>query len=204
LFGGDGNDTLNGGADHDTALYLGNRSAYTIGFGASAVSGPEGSDTLTSIERLDFSDEKLAFDLAEPGLGRVTLLDRGHLFEARSKMRSDKLASRVGDFFGLGQVRLAIPLLAHLAEHLLLVLVQRADHQSEANHNEFGRGTGRSQGRNPAALAAAEKAGLCKVTRGGALGLVQCGRGIVSKKFEILSILALGFARAPLVVKENV
>ena len=64
LFGGDGNDTLNGGADHDTALYLGNRSAYTIGFGASAVSGPEGSDTLTSIERLDFSDEKLAFDLA--------------------------------------------------------------------------------------------------------------------------------------------
>jgi serralysin len=79
LTGGLGNDALNGGADIDTASYAGPRSDYTIsvttgpngrvtGFNAVAdnvpAGGDEGSDTLTSIERLSFAGATL--DLADP------------------------------------------------------------------------------------------------------------------------------------------
>jgi len=68
LNGGGGNDTLDGGANADTAVYAGTRSAYTVTKTASgyAVSGAEGTDTLASIERMQFSDKSLAFDLG-PG-----------------------------------------------------------------------------------------------------------------------------------------
>src|SRR5262249_52404307 len=67
LFGHDGNDTLNGGlgndnldggAGTDTAVFSGLSSAYTItpGAGHITVTGPDGTDVLTNVERLAFDD----------------------------------------------------------------------------------------------------------------------------------------------------
>jgi hypothetical protein len=58
LTGSPGNDTLNGGPGVDIAMFSGPRSAYTLthsGIGL-VVSGPDGVDTLTHIEKLGFSD----------------------------------------------------------------------------------------------------------------------------------------------------
>lgn len=66
LTGGKGNDFLTGDAGTDTAAYAGLRSAYTFTEernGTRTVSGPEGTDTLKSIERLKFSDGILALDI---------------------------------------------------------------------------------------------------------------------------------------------
>jgi hypothetical protein len=68
LDGGPGNDQLVGGAGIDTAVYHGARALYSItksGAGWSVVdnSGVDGSDQLTSIERLRFSDVTLALDV---------------------------------------------------------------------------------------------------------------------------------------------
>ncbi|WP_420479211.1 M10 family metallopeptidase C-terminal domain-containing protein, partial [Brevundimonas sp. FT23028] len=58
LIGGAGNDTLNGGDGVDTAVYSGNRAAYTLSTsnGVTTVSGPDGTDSLTNVERLQFAD----------------------------------------------------------------------------------------------------------------------------------------------------
>jgi len=69
LAGGAGEDSLDGGADLDAALYAGGRSGYTIlktGQGFS-VSGPDGSDTVTGIERLMFADAAVALDIDGTG-----------------------------------------------------------------------------------------------------------------------------------------
>lgn len=66
LTGGQGNDTLIGDAGIDTAVYSGNHSTCTlsvIGNGYSVSGGINGTDTLTGIERLQFTDSKLALDL---------------------------------------------------------------------------------------------------------------------------------------------
>lgn len=59
LDGGAGNDTLNGGNGNDTAVFHGLRSAYTINAngGNGTVSGPDGTDTLASIENAKFDDQ---------------------------------------------------------------------------------------------------------------------------------------------------
>ena len=59
LEGAGGNDALNGGAGTDTAFYNGARSAYTVtrtGTSSWNVTGAEGSDTLSNIELLRFTD----------------------------------------------------------------------------------------------------------------------------------------------------
>jgi Ca2+-binding RTX toxin-like protein len=58
LTGRTGNDTLAGGLGMDTATFTGLRRDYTItrSGAATTVSGPDGTDTLTGIERLQFSD----------------------------------------------------------------------------------------------------------------------------------------------------
>jgi len=58
LSGGIGSDVLDGGAGADTAIFNGARSAYSISTtnGVTFVSGPDGTDTLTNIERLRFDD----------------------------------------------------------------------------------------------------------------------------------------------------
>lgn len=66
LTGGGGNDTLDGGAGIDTAVYAGLRASYTVtGSGASlgVQSAGEGTDVVVGVERLQFSDVNLAFDL---------------------------------------------------------------------------------------------------------------------------------------------
>lgn len=65
LRGGAGDDTLSGGAGIDTAIFGGTKSAYTISKNADVmmVQGVDGNDTLSTIERLQFDDTKVAFDL---------------------------------------------------------------------------------------------------------------------------------------------
>ena len=56
-----GNDAIDGKAGIDTAVYTARMAAYTVS--PTVISGPDGSDTLTSVERLQFTDAFLAFDL---------------------------------------------------------------------------------------------------------------------------------------------
>jgi serralysin len=65
LAGGGGNDSLGGGGGIDTAVFGATRVAGTITKNAAGytVSGPEGLDSLTAVERLQFSDISVALDL---------------------------------------------------------------------------------------------------------------------------------------------
>ena len=58
LRGGPGNDIINGNGDIDIARFTGGIADYTIQTSASVtiVQGPDGTDTLTGIERLIFDD----------------------------------------------------------------------------------------------------------------------------------------------------
>ena len=71
-----GNDTIDGGTGVDTAAYSNARAGYTITKTTSGntVSGPEGADTLTNIERLKFSDKSVALDMATNQSGGETAL----------------------------------------------------------------------------------------------------------------------------------
>ncbi len=64
LQGNSGNDALDGGSGNDTAAYIGSRSNYTLTKGVSTYTvtdktGSEGTDTLTNIENLSFSNVTL-------------------------------------------------------------------------------------------------------------------------------------------------
>jgi serralysin len=68
LTGGGGNDQINGGGATDIANFQLARSNYTVSISGTSItvtsrSGSEGVDTLTGIERLQFSDTSLALDL---------------------------------------------------------------------------------------------------------------------------------------------
>jgi len=82
LIGGKGNDALDGGSGVDTAIFSGNRSSYTIGGAGTGVSGPDGTDTLMSIERLQFSDKKIALDLGTGEAACNTVRIIGAAFDA--------------------------------------------------------------------------------------------------------------------------
>jgi serralysin len=58
LIGGLGDDTLNGGGGLDTAVFTGPASHYDISVNADVITvvGPDGTDTLTDIQRLSFND----------------------------------------------------------------------------------------------------------------------------------------------------
>ena len=62
---GPGNDTIDGAGGVDTVVYSGLRASATVTKTSTGhtVSGPEGVDTLISIERLQFADKTLALDI---------------------------------------------------------------------------------------------------------------------------------------------
>lgn len=68
LDGGAGNDTLDGGAGANTALYHGAAANYTVtrtatGFTVADKTGAEGTDLLKNVQRLQFADKAIAFDV---------------------------------------------------------------------------------------------------------------------------------------------
>ncbi len=62
ITGGAGNDTIDGGLGIDTVIYSGASSQYTITWNGrvGTVTGPDGTDTLTNVEFLRFSDTTIA------------------------------------------------------------------------------------------------------------------------------------------------
>jgi hypothetical protein len=61
ITGGAGNDAIDGGKGTDTAIFTGTRTTYTLtktasGYTAAAKSGTDGTDTVTNVEKLQFSD----------------------------------------------------------------------------------------------------------------------------------------------------
>jgi Ca2+-binding RTX toxin-like protein len=67
-----GNDTIFGGAGTDTAIYSGKRIEYTLSGNLSNLNvkdnsptARDGTDTLSQVERLEFSDGAVAFDIAK-------------------------------------------------------------------------------------------------------------------------------------------
>jgi uncharacterized delta-60 repeat protein len=65
LTGSAGNDALDGGTGLDTAMYSARHAVYTVAHSGSgySLSGPDGTDSLLNIERLQFQDAHLAFDV---------------------------------------------------------------------------------------------------------------------------------------------
>ena len=64
-----GDDQIDGAAGVDTAVYSGHRSQYVVtktaaGFQVNGTQTQEGTDTLTNMERLQFSDGHVALDLS--------------------------------------------------------------------------------------------------------------------------------------------
>ena len=66
LQGGGGDDTVDGGEGVDTAVYSAARMAATIQWQGQALkvrTSQDGTDTVTNVERIQFTDQSLAFDL---------------------------------------------------------------------------------------------------------------------------------------------
>ncbi len=98
---GGGSDTIDGGDGLDTSVYDGVRSAYTITKTATgyAVSGADGSDTLTGIERLQFSDKNIAFDLGSGDAAGNTVKLIGAAFDT-SYLTPELVGIGIGLFDG--------------------------------------------------------------------------------------------------------
>jgi Ca2+-binding RTX toxin-like protein len=77
LRGGGGNDTLNGGLGIDIAAYSGARSDYTFAAGAmpgtQTVTGPDGMDTTSSVELLQFNGSDTIADSYQLGYGNTPI-----------------------------------------------------------------------------------------------------------------------------------
>lgn len=101
---GKGNDTIDGAAGLDVAVYPGNRAAYTIGRSATGLSvgGPMGQDTLSNVERLEFADKGIAFD-ADGTLGQAL-----RLYNAAF----DRMPDAFGLGFWMNRLDSGVPLLA--------------------------------------------------------------------------------------------
>ena len=79
-----GNDILGGGFGIDTAIFHSNRANYTVSGSGSglSVTGAEGNDTLTGIERFQFADKKIAIDLGAGQSAANTVKLIGAAFDA--------------------------------------------------------------------------------------------------------------------------
>lgn len=67
IYGGGGDDDIDGGAGTDTAVYGGPRSAYSFSTanGVTTVVGPDGTDVLRNVERLQFDDRTVQIGVPE-------------------------------------------------------------------------------------------------------------------------------------------
>ena len=109
LSGGTGNDSIDGGEATDTAVYSTARSNFTLvktvdGFTLTDLIGTEGTDTLTNVERLEFSDHSVALDLAVTESAGATALLVGAVLPGLLALDPSKqaLLGSVIDLFDAG------------------------------------------------------------------------------------------------------
>lgn len=117
LEGGGGNDVLNGGAGTDTAFYNGARSAYTVtrtGTNTWNVTGAEGSDTLSNVELLRFTDATVTLSS-----GAVTMTASAPLSDAETAAlqfaqgKDVALAPAAGEAVSHGMEHVDVQLVGH-------------------------------------------------------------------------------------------
>jgi hypothetical protein len=96
---GAGNDTLNGRLGIDIAAFSSARAAYIVtrSGATTTVSGPDGIDTLTDIERLQFSDKNIAVDLGAGESAGMTVRIIGAAFDT-ARMTPDLVGIGIGIF----------------------------------------------------------------------------------------------------------
>ena len=78
LVGGAGADVIVGGAGRDTAVFSGNFADYTIALGADGVltvTGPDGTDTVSGVEHLQFGDQTIATSTLAPEAPALAVTD---------------------------------------------------------------------------------------------------------------------------------
>lgn len=124
--GGPGNDTLtigpgnlsiDGGGGIDTAVFSRAKSAYTISpqsGGSYQVSGADGSDTLSNVERLQFSDARVALDIAGnslAGLNTAGLAAAGQVYRLY-QASFNRAPDQVGLAYWIGQADSSVTLTA--------------------------------------------------------------------------------------------
>ena len=104
--GGGGNDFIDGGTGIDTAIYTGTATSYAPTLGATSSTimdrtvNRDGTDTLTNIERLQFSDKNIALDLAPTQSAGQTALLLGAVLPGKLAFDASKQAL-LGSVIGL-------------------------------------------------------------------------------------------------------
>ncbi|HEV7407945.1 MAG TPA: CARDB domain-containing protein [Bradyrhizobium sp.] len=82
FIGTKGNDTIDGAGGSDTVVFSGNASAYTrttLGNGSIPVAGPDGTDTLSNVEVLQFADQSISVGGSPDLTASSAVLDRAGL-----------------------------------------------------------------------------------------------------------------------------
>lgn len=115
--GGGGDDTINGAGGTDVAVYAGARTAFSVSVAAGKITvngstGTEGTDTLTSVERLQFlgSGNSLAFDLGTGDAAGKAALFIGLL--APSQIKTPSVVTTILGVFDQGKSLLEVCQLA--------------------------------------------------------------------------------------------
>jgi hypothetical protein len=104
--GGGGNDFIDGGIGIDTAVYTGTATSYIPTLGATSntimdrTANRDGTDTLTNIERLQFTDKNIALDLAPTQAAGQTALLIGAVLPGKLAFDASKQAL-LGSVVGL-------------------------------------------------------------------------------------------------------
>jgi methionine-rich copper-binding protein CopC len=146
LYGGAGNDSLDGGSGLDVARYDGQRAGYVVtnngtNMTVEAISGSEGTDVLTSIERIAFQDKAVAFDLTGAAGMTVRLLGAifGSGYAGNAEFVGTGLALYALKIFGsaatdreIANVAISSPLFAQMAGP------SNADFVNTIYHNVIG------------------------------------------------------------------
>ena len=114
ISGTQGNDIIDGGAGIDTLSYIGPRGSYTstpLAGGFTVSSSTEGMDTLTSIERLKFSDCNLGLDLGLTQSAGETALLLGTVLPGKLALDASK-QPLIGTVIGLFDSGYSVPTLS--------------------------------------------------------------------------------------------